>query len=456
MNPYLTQFQAHQAYFASGVSQSLAWRRQQLEAMRTMLKTHQDDWQHALKQDLGKAPFESWLTEIAYLDSEIQHALKHLKSWNKPRRVKVPLMFQPAIAYVQPEPYGVMLIMSAWNYPLQLALGPLVPALASGNMAVIKPSELAPATSALLAKLVPRYLDAQAVRIIEGGIPETTDLLELPFNYLMYTGNGQVAKIVMRAAAEHLTPMTLELGGKSPVYVDETADIERTAERLAWGKWLNTGQTCIAPDYVLVHQNQEQALIAALQKQIQRMFGDNPQKSADYGRIINERHCQRIANYLKEQSQVIGGRIDESDRYIEPTLVLNPSLESALMQQEIFGPLLPIVSVKNFQTAVDFIRQREKPLAAYLFSADSKQQHDWVHQISSGSQCINDVIIFMAVSELPFGGVGPSGMGQYSGKAGFEEFSHLKSVLRRSFLPEPPLRLAPYSSWKQRLISWLR
>ncbi|WP_337841702.1 aldehyde dehydrogenase family protein [Rheinheimera sp.] len=456
MNPYQTPFQQQQQYFASGASRSLQWRRQQLQAMRQMLQNHQQEWQEALQQDLGKAPFESWLTEIAYLDAEIRHTLKQLKKWSKARRVKAPLMLWPSMAYVQPEPYGVMLIIGAWNYPLQLALGPLVPAIAAGNMAVIKPSELSPATSALIARLIPRYLDAQAVQVVEGGVAETTALLELPFDYLMYTGNGQVGKIVMRAAAEHLTPVTLELGGKSPVYVDASANIPLTAQRLAWGKWLNAGQTCIAPDYVLVHKDVEAQLIEALQQQIKQMFGDDPQQSPDYGRIVNSRHMQRILGYLQHQPQVLGGKTDETDRYIEPTLVLEPAVDSPLMQQEIFGPVLPILKVSHYEQALEFIRRREKPLAAYLFSADSQQQQQWVDRISSGSQCINDVILFMAVAELPFGGTGPSGMGQYSGKAGFDQFSHLKSVLRRTFLPEPPLRFAPYQSWKQRVLGWLR
>ncbi|WP_419571592.1 aldehyde dehydrogenase family protein [Rheinheimera sp.] len=456
MNPYQPEFQQQQQYFASGVSRSLQWRRQQLQAMRQMLQNHQQEWQDALQQDLGKAPFESWLTEIAYLDAEIRHTLSSLKKWSNARRVKAPLMLWPSMAYVQPEPYGVMLIIGAWNYPLQLALGPLVPAIAAGNMAVIKPSELSPATSALIARLIPRYLDAQAVRVVEGAVAETTALLELPFDYLMYTGNGQVGKIVMRAAAEHLTPVTLELGGKSPVYVDASANIQLTAQRLAWGKWLNAGQTCIAPDYVLVHKDVEQQLIDALQQQIKQMFGDDPQQSPDYGRIVNSRHLQRILGYLQHQPKVLGGKFDEADRYIEPTLVLDPAPDSPLMQQEIFGPLLPVLTVSNFNQAIEFIRSREKPLAAYLFSADSTQQQLWVDRVSSGSQCINDVILFMAVAELPFGGTGPSGMGQYSGKAGFDQFSHLKSVLRRTFLPEPPLRFAPYQSWKQRVLGWLR
>jgi len=456
MNPYHSSFVQQQAYFSSGVSRNLSWRRQQLEALRQMLHNHQDEWQQALQQDLGKAPFESWLTEISYLDGEIRHTLKQLKKWARPRRVKVPAVLWPSMAFVQPEPYGVMLIIGAWNYPLQLALGPLVPALAAGNMAVIKPSELSPATSALIARLIPRYLDSQAISVVEGGVPETTALLELPFDYLMYTGNGQVGKIVMLAAAEHLTPVTLELGGKSPVYIDESADITTTAQRLAWGKWLNAGQTCIAPDYVLVHKNKREALIEALQQQLKQMYGDDPAQSPDYGRIVNSRHLARIQSYLADQTQIIGGTVIEEQRYMEPTLVVEPSVESPLMQQEIFGPVLPILTVTGFDQAVSFIRQRDKPLAAYLFSANSEQQQRWVEQVSSGSQCINDVILFMAVAELPFGGVGPSGTGQYSGKAGFDQFSHLKSVLKRSFLYEPPLRFAPYQDWKKRLLAFLK
>lgn len=444
-----------QQYFASGVTKSLDWRKQQLKQLQLLLNTHESELLQALKQDLGKPVFEAMLSEINYLHTDIKHCLKKLNSWAKPRRVSTGLRTFPSMAFVQPEPYGSVLIISAWNYPLQLALAPLVAVLSAGNCAVVKPSELAPATSAIMARLLPLYLDKEAVVVVEGGVFETTELLKQPFDHIMYTGNGQVGKIVLRAAAEHLTPVTLELGGKSPVYVDSSADLTLTAQRIAWGKWLNAGQTCIAPDYILAHKDIAQALAEEIKAQLQQMYGADPQLSPDYGRIINQRHLQRVHSYLDGMKVFCGGVTDAEQLYFSPTLVLDPPLDSRLMTEEIFGPVLPLLSISGFDAAVAFVQQRDKPLSAYLFSNNSAQQQQWVDQISSGSQCVNDVLMFMAVSELPFGGVGPSGMGQYSGKAGFEQFSHLKSVLKRPLWPELPVRFAPYASWKAKVLSWL-
>lgn len=444
-----------QQYFASGVTKALSWRKQQLKQLKLLLSKHETELLQALQQDLGKPAFEAMLSEINYLHTDINHCLKKLSSWAKPRRVSTGLRTFPSMAFVQPEPYGSVLIISAWNYPLQLAVAPLVAVLSAGNCAVVKPSELAPATSAAIAKLLPLYLDPEAVAVIEGSVTETTELLKLPFDHIMYTGNGQVGKIVLRAAAEHLTPVTLELGGKSPVYVDSSADLKLTAQRIAWGKWLNAGQTCIAPDYILAHKDIVHALLQEIHHQLLQMYGNDPKLSPDYGRIINQRHLQRVQSYLDQIEVYCGGVVDAEQRYLSPTLVLDPPLDSLLMTEEIFGPVLPVLTISSFDAAVGFVLQRDKPLSAYLFSNNSTQQQQWVEQISSGSQCINDVLMFMAVSELPFGGVGPSGMGQYSGKAGFEQFSHLKSVLKRPLWPELPVRFAPYASWKAKVLSWL-
>ena len=444
-----------QQYFSSGVTKSLHWRKQQLKQLQLLLTRHETELLQALKQDLAKPVFETMLSEINYLHTDIKHCLKQLTRWARPRRVSTGLRTFPSMAFVQPEPYGSVLIISAWNYPLQLALAPLVAVLSAGNCAVLKPSELAPATSAIMARLLPLYLDKEAVVVIEGGVPETTELLKLPFDHIMYTGNGQVGKIVLRAAAEHLTPVTLELGGKSPVYVDSSADLKLTAQRITWGKWLNAGQTCIAPDYILAHKDIAQALAEEIKAQLLQMYGDDPKLSPDYGRIINQRHLQRVQSYLDGIDLYCGGQVDAEQLYFSPTLVLDPPLDSRLMTEEIFGPVLPILSITGFDAAVRFVQKRDKPLSAYLFSNQSSQQQQWIEQISSGSQCINDVLMFMAVSELPFGGVGPSGMGQYSGKAGFEQFSHLKSVLKRPLWPELPVRFAPYADWKRKVLGWL-
>lgn len=444
-----------QQYFSSGVTKNLHWRKQQLMQLQLLLTRHEAELLDALKQDLAKPAFEALLSEINYLHSDIKHCLKHLTSWAKPRRVGTGLRTFPSMAFVQPEPYGSVLIISAWNYPLQLTLAPLVAVLSAGNCAIVKPSELAPATSAIIARLLPLYLDKDAVVVVEGGVTETTELLKLPFDHIMYTGNGQVGKIVLRAAAEHLTPVTLELGGKSPVYVDSSADLTLTAQRIAWGKWLNAGQTCIAPDYILAHKDIAQPLAEAIKAQWQQMYGADAKLSPDYGRVINQRHLSRLHSFLEGIEVYAGGEMDAAELYLSPTLVLNPPLDSRLMTEEIFGPLLPVLTVSGFDAALHFIRQRDKPLSAYLFSNNSAQQQQWIDQISSGSQCINDVLMFMAVSELPFGGVGPSGMGQYSGKAGFDQFSHLKSVLKRPLWPELPVRFAPYAQWKSKVLAWL-
>jgi aldehyde dehydrogenase (NAD+) len=299
-------------------------------------------------------------------------------------------------------------------------------------------------------------LDNKAVTVVEGGVTETTELLALPFNHIMYTGNGQVARIVMTAAAKNLTPVTLELGGKSPVYIDESADLNITAQRLAWGKWMNAGQTCIAPDYILVKESLVEPLTLVLKAQIKAMFGDDPKTSNSYGRIINQRHCQRIASYFTDGDIVEGGESDIENCYIAPTIMINPPLDSPLMTEEIFGAILPIVTIESFDKAKSFVKQREKPLSAYIFSRDHKQVDQWINEISAGSQCINDVIMFNAVPDLPFGGVGPSGIGQYSGKAGFDNFSHLKSVLKRPFFKDLPVRFAPYSKWKLKALRFIR
>jgi len=443
-------------YFDTNTTRKISWRKQQLQAIKQLVLENEQDFLNALQEDLAKPTLEAWITEISYVTNDVEHVCKHLNSWSKQRKVTTPLVVQPGKSFVKPEPQGTVLIIGAWNYPLQLVLAPLIAVIAAGNCAIIKPSELAPAVSALIAKLVPKYLDNDAVRVIEGGVEETTDLLALPFNHIMYTGNGQVARIVMKAAAEHLTPVTLELGGKSPVYIDESADITITAQRIAWGKWMNAGQTCIAPDYLLVRKALVEPLSIALKAQIKAMFGEHPKDSKSYGRVINQRHCQRIANYFTDGEIIIGGESDIQSCYIAPTIIINPPLDSALMTDEIFGAILPIITVESFDKAKAFVKQREKPLSAYIFSRDKQQVGQWINEISAGNQCINDVIMFNAVPDLPFGGTGPSGMGQYSGKAGFDNFSHLKSVLKRPFIKDLPVRFAPYSKFKLMLLRLIR
>ena len=446
----------HQQFFNSNSTRDLEWRKQQLQQIKRLVNENEQAFIDALASDLGKPAQEAWITEVSYVTGDVDHVCKRLSAWAKKRRVATPIVAQPGRSYIQPEPQGTVLIIGAWNYPMQLILAPLVAVLAAGNCAIVKPSELAPATSMLLAKLIPQYLDSQAVSVVEGAVEETSALLSLPFNHIMYTGNGQVARIVMTAAAKHLTPVTLELGGKSPVYVDKSTDITITAQRIAWGKWMNAGQTCIAPDYIITTADMVTPLVDALKKQIEKMFGNDPKQSKSYGRIVNTRHAQRIAQYLTDIDVEIGGDVDIENKYIAPTIVLNPPLDSALMTDEIFGAILPIITIDNFDDAKRFVKERDKPLSSYIFSKNKEQCQTWVNEISSGSQCINDVIMFNAVPELPFGGIGPSGMGQYSGKAGFDNFSHLKSVLARPFVKDLPVRFAPYSKMKFKFLRWIR
>ena len=450
---YTSMFDAMDQYFSTRVSASLKWRKTQLTALSEMIRKNEALIKEALFKDLGKCKQEAYLTEVAFLQGDIKYMLKHLKKWMKPRTKSTPLVAMPAKSLVYPEPLGTVLIIGAWNYPLQLTLSPLIAAISAGNCAILKPSELAPATSALIAKLIPEYLDGKAFKVVEGGKDETSALLKQPFNKIFYTGGEQVGKIVMRAASEHLTPVTLELGGKSPCIVDKDSDLDIAANRIVWGKWMNAGQTCIAPDYILIEKDIQDAFVAALKKAIEAQYSKDPKTSKAYGRIVNQRHCQRLASYLDGQTVIYGGQIDIQERYVSPTLILNPEPDSVIMQEEIFGPLLPIVSMPSRQAMINFINKRPHPLAAYLYSSDKGFQDEFVEKVSAGSMCINDSSMFMLNHELPFGGVGTSGMGRYHGKFGFDCFSHEKTVMKRSFKFENDLRYAPYTSFKSFILN---
>ncbi|MEU4046169.1 aldehyde dehydrogenase family protein [Streptomyces antibioticus] len=433
------------AVFDSGLTRPAAWRRRQLHALRSMLRRHTSDIEEALYDDLRKGRTESHLTEIGGVLTEIEHALRHLDRWMKPRRVGVPLNIKPATARIHPEPLGVCLIIAPWNYPLTLTLNPLVGALAAGNTAVVKPSELAPATSALLADLLPRHLEAVAV--VEGAVEETTELLAQRFDHIFYTGNGTVGRIVAAAAAKNLTPITLELGGKSPVFIDETADMAVTARRLAWGKFTNAGQTCVAPDYVLVTEAARDSLLAELPRAVQQMFGTDPRTSADYGRIVNDRHFQRLSGLTAEGDLVTGGVSDAGERYIAPTVLAEVPPSAPVMTEEIFGPILPILTVRGVDEAVDFVNARDKPLSLYAFTRDKTARQALLERTSSGGLVFNAPMIHLGVPDLPFGGVGESGMGAYHGRTSFDTFSHRKPVLSKPTRPDT-LRLiyAPHTS----------
>ncbi len=442
--------------FDSGRTRDLAWRRAQLEAVERLMAECEGEFMAALAADLGKPPMESYTTEISYVSGEAAYCRKKLSRWTKSKRVSTPLVGQPGTSWIQPEPLGVVLVIGAWNYPVQLTLAGMVAAITAGNCVVIKPSELAPATSALLARRVPEYLDPECINIVTGGVAETSALLELPFDHILYTGGGNVGRIVMAAAAKNLTPVTLELGGKSPCVVLPDANLEATARRIVWGKFTNAGQTCTAPDYILTDADTEAKLVPLIKKSIDDMFGSDPQQSDSYGRIINSRHFDRVSQLIGSGTVVAGGQTDAGDKYIAPTVLTGVSPESPVMREEIFGPILPIVRADDLDEAIAAIRKRDKPLSAYLFTRDKQAETRFLNDVSCGSACINDVMMFAAVHELPFGGVGPSGMGAYSGKRGFDTFSHMKAVMKRGWWPDLDIRFAPYTEKKFKLLRKIR
>ncbi|MFC5654871.1 aldehyde dehydrogenase family protein [Streptomyces nogalater] len=420
------------ATFATGRTKSVDWRTDQLRRMRALLTERGADLAAALHADLGKSGTEAYRTEIDFTVREIDHTLEHLTDWLSPEPASVPPhLGADATAWTQYDPLGVVLVIAPWNYPAQLLLAPMVGALASGNAVVAKPSELAPATSAALAELIPAYLDRDAVAVVEGGVPETTALLAERFDHIFYTGNGTVGRIVMRAAAEHLTPVTLELGGKSPVFVDRGTDLEAVADRLARGKFLNAGQTCVAPDYVLTDPDTAPALEAALVRAVEKLFGADPARSPEYGRIVNERHFDRLSGLLGSGRVAVGGVGDRATKYLAPTVLADVDPDSPVMREEIFGPILPIVTVSGLDEAIGFINDRDKPLALYVFSESDETRARIAAETSSGGLGYGLPVAHLTVSDLPFGGVGESGMGNYHGRYSIETFSHRKAVLAK-------------------------
>ena len=442
--------------FNSGATRSIDWRLTQLSQLEKMIVEHREQIHAALKSDLGKCDFEANIAETSVIENDIQYIRKHLKRWMRPRRVPSPMLTWPARSWIQPEPLGVICVLGAYNYPFNLLVRPLLAAIAAGNCAVVKPSEIASATSQWLMEYLPKYLDPSAVICVEGDGEVAASLLTHRFDHIFYTGSGTIGKKVLAAAAPHLTPVTLELGGKSPCLVDDTCDIEMTARRIVWSKWLNAGQTCIAPDYVMVHQSKASALIDAIKHTLVKFYGNNAEKSADYGRVISQKQQKRLVSLLKDQNIIWGGQHNDESRYLAPTLVLAPDPKSSLMKEEIFGPILPIIPVNNVDDMVTFVKAGDKPLATYCYSRDSQFQERVVTEISAGNMCINDGMMFMANHELPFGGVGDSGMGRYAGKFGFDTFSHQKSVMKRYFAFDVPVRYPPFTQKKASLMNWLR
>ncbi|WP_406194942.1 aldehyde dehydrogenase family protein [Kitasatospora sp. NBC_01560] len=423
--------------FAGGRTKPLDRRLEQLAALRALLTEQAEEFQRALAADLGKSAAEAYRTEIGFTLHELDHTVAHLEEWLRPKPAAVPEVFRPAEARVVRDPLGVVLIIAPWNYPLQLALAPLVGALAAGNVAVVKPSELAPATSAAMARLLPRYLDPETVTVVEGAVPETTALLEQRFDHIFYTGNGTVGRIVMAAAARHLTPVTLELGGKSPVVVEPGADLALTARRIARGKFLNAGQTCVAPDYVLAVGGTAAGLEEQLAAAVHELYGDDPAASPAYGRIVNERHFDRLTALLADGRVVTGGGHDRAERYLAPTVLADVSPDAPVMTAEIFGPVLPIVTVPDLDAAIAFINERDKPLALYAFTESEATKQRLTEETSSGALTFGLPVSHLAMPELPFGGVGESGMGRYHGEYSIDTFSHAKAVVDKPLTDRP-------------------
>lgn len=444
--------QKQKAFFLTGKTQSIDFRQQQLKQLKQSLIDYEKDIINALDKDLKKAEFETYLSEIRATQEEINYALKNLKKWTKIQKVSTPIEQFPAKALIRPQPRGVVLIISPWNYPLSLAIIPLISAIAAGNCAIIKPSEMTPATSQIIVKIIEKTFDPDYVKAIEGGIKTSQELLAEKFDYIFFTGSPSIGKIVMEAAAKKLIPVTLELGGKSPCIVETEINLKETAKRIVWGKFLNAGQTCVAPDYLLVNRQIKSELLTAIGHAITEFYGDNPAQSPDYPRIINEKQFNRLCSLLNEGKIIFGGEINQEDYYIAPTVVDQVCLNSTLMQDEIFGPILPILDYDNLNGAIAFINERPHPLALYLFSNNKKHQEEIIKNTVSGGICINDTIMHLGIPALPFGGVGNSGMGNYHGKAGFDTFSHYKSILKRSFWFEPNLRFPPYRG----KLKWLK
>ncbi|PIM99872.1 Aldehyde dehydrogenase [Handroanthus impetiginosus] len=443
--------------YASGKTKTFQWRVSQLKAILRLTTDHEKEIAEALRSDLNKPEHEAFIHEIAAISTTCKFVLKELRKWMTPEKVKTTMNTFPSSAEIVSEPLGVVLIVSTWNYPFLLSLDPLIGAIAAGNAVVLKPSEVAPATSALLVKLLGEYMDTSAVRVVEGAVPETTALLEQKWDKIFYTGNGRVGRIILAAAAKHLTPVVLELGGKCPVVVDSNTNLKVTARRIISGKWgCNSGQTCVSPDYVITTKEFASTLVDAFSSELEAFYGKDPVHSNDLSSIVNSRHFDRLTSYLDEDKVsgkiVIGGQRDRANLKIAPTVVLNAPEDSLIMTEEIFGPLLPIITVNKIEDSIRLISSREKPLAAYLFTNDKNLTEEFIRNVSTGGMCINDTTLHLVEPTLPFGGVGESGMGAYHGKFSFEAFSHKKSVLQRGFTGDVEARFPPYTPGKLKFL----
>lgn len=438
----------HRKYFQTGITRTAEWRESQLTAVGQMMKDHAEDFYAALWADLHRNRVDADWTDVKYITSEVDHALAHVRQWMKPLRVSTPLVLAPSRSHVQFDPLGVGLIIGTWNYPVMLTLSPLIAAIAGGNAAVIKPSEVAPVTGDLIARLLPKHLDGDAFSVILGAVPETTALLEQQWDHIFFTGGATVAKIVMTAAAQRLTPVVLELGGKSPAIVHSSTDVRVAARRIAQGRWGNCGQTCTAPDYALVFKDVAQPFLEHLKETVVEFYGEDPQKSPDYGRIVNLRHFDRLVHLLASGTIYHGGQYDRIDRFIAPTVLVNVSADAAVMQEEIFGPILPVLEVDSVQEVIEFINARPSPLGLYVFGDDQIVTEQILESTTSGDAVVNDCTVHPIIHDLPFGGVGASGMGKYHGEWGFRAYTNARGVVYHSTRVDLGFRYPPYNRCK--------
>ena len=439
-------------YFQTGATLPVSVRITALRGLYTAIVKYENEIHDALKKDLGKSGFESYMCETGLVLEEISYMLKHIRRFAGEKRVRTPLSQFHSRSFKKPSPYGVTLIMSPWNYPFMLTLSPLVDALAAGNTAVVKPSAYSPNTSEILRKILSQCFDPQYVAVVTGGRAENTCLLREHFDYIFFTGSQTVGKEVMRNAAEYLTPVTLELGGKSPCIVDQTADIRLAARRIVFGKYLNCGQTCVAPDYIYCHRSVKDSLVKEIQRQIQLQYGEEPLHNPDYGKIINKKHFDRILGLIEEKKIVHGGNSDRDTLRIEPTVLDNVTFADPVMQEEIFGPLMPVLVFDSLDEAIAGINAMPHPLALYFFTSDKAAAKDVTSRCGFGGGCINDTIIHLATTEMGFGGFGESGMGAYHGKTGFDTFSHYKSIVDKKTWIDLPMRYQPYRKMHEKMV----
>lgn len=444
MNTAQSIVEKQKAYYFTNQTRPLSFRKKQLKILKRALLTHEQTFYKALKADLGKSTFESFVSEFGYVIKDIEHTLNHIDKWAEKETVSSSILSFPSSSYILKEPFGVCLVISPWNYPLQLAIAPVIGAMAAGNTVIIKPSEYAPETAKTISEMCKEFFDDHYLTVVEGEAEITQKLLRSSIDYLFFTGSPKVAKLIMKTASEQLIPHTLELGGKSPCIIDKTAPIRTSAKRLVHGKYFNAGQTCIAPDYLLIDEVIADKFITEIKSVIEEFFGSNPQESEDYGRIIHPDHFNRLSSFIQNGEVVCGGETDSASKYIAPTVLTNVSLESQIMQEEIFGPILPILTYKSEDEIIPFVRKFEKPLALYHFTRNNKLKEKILQQIAFGGGVINDTLEHLMNPELPFGGVGSSGIGAYHGKYSFDTFSHKKSILQKSSRVDLPLKYPPY------------